>query len=190
MAQLSPRRGLLPALLCAGLLALSPALLPAATPQPATDHQVKAVFVYNFTHFVEWPAESFAAPDAPFVIGVLGGEDVATQLEEAVRGERVDRHPLQVRRYGSAAEVSECHILFIDHDSAQQLAGVLARLGRGTLTVSDVEDASRRGVMIQFATRNSRIRLLINVESARMAGLTISSNLLRPAEIVRTAAAN
>jgi hypothetical protein len=64
---------------------------------------------------------------------------------------------------------------------------VLARVDRGTLTVSDIEDASQRGVMIQLATRNSRIRLLINVESARNAGLTISSNLLRPAQIVRTA---
>jgi len=37
---------------------------------------------------------------------------------------------------------------------------------------------------MQFATENSRIRLRINVESARAAGLTISSKLLRPAEIV------
>ncbi len=41
--------------------------------------------------------------------------------------------------------------------------------------------------MIQFVTENSRIRLRINVESARAAGLTISSKLLRPAEIVATA---
>ena len=38
--------------------------------------------------------------------------------------------------------------------------------------------------MIQFATENNRIRLRINVEAARAAGLTISSKLLRPAEIV------
>jgi len=40
--------------------------------------------------------------------------------------------------------------------------------------------------MIQFATENSRIRLRINVDSARAAGLTISSKLLRPAEIIGT----
>lgn len=188
MARLSPRRGLLPGLLCAILLAPLPATLGAATPVPATEHQLKAVFVYNFTHFVEWPAESFAAADAPFVIAVLGSEDLAAQIEEAVRGEQVDGHPLQVRRHGSAAEIADCHILFIDRGAAQKLDSVLPRLGRGTLTVSDMEDASRRGVMIQLATRNNRIRMLINVDSARKAGLTISSNLLRPAEIVRTAA--
>ena len=38
--------------------------------------------------------------------------------------------------------------------------------------------------MMQFVTDNNRIRLRINVEAARLAGLTISSKLLRPAEIV------
>jgi hypothetical protein len=52
------------------------------------------------------------------------------------------------------------------------------------LTVSQADGAAQRGVMIQFATENSRIRLRINVDSARAAGLTISSKLLRPAEII------
>ncbi len=41
--------------------------------------------------------------------------------------------------------------------------------------------------MIQFAMENNRIRLRINVDAARAAGLTVSSKLLRPAEIVGTA---
>jgi hypothetical protein len=182
------RRRLLRGLLCTALPVLLPEVLHGATPVPATEHQVKAVFLYNFTHFVQWPAARFASPGAPFVIGMLGGEALAAPLDEAVRGESVDGHPLQVKRFGSVAEIEDCHILFIDRGAAPQLESVLARVeGRGTLTVSDMEDASRRGVMIQLATRNSRIRLLINVDSARTAGLTISSNLLRPAEIVRTA---
>lgn len=177
------------ALLWCALLAMSqPVALPAATPT-ATESQLKAVFVFNFSHFVEWPPGAFDAPTAPFVIGVLGGEALAAQLEMAVRGERVAQHPLQVRRVGSAGDIGDCHILYIDKSQGAQLDGILRALnGRGTLTVSDVDDASRHGVMIQLATENSRIRLLINVDSARMAGLTISSNLLRPAEIVRTSA--
>ena len=55
---------------------------------------------------------------------------------------------------------------------------------RNTLSVSDLDASSERGVMIQFTTENNRIRLRINVESARAAGLTISSKLLRSADIV------
>jgi hypothetical protein len=43
--------------------------------------------------------------------------------------------------------------------------------------------------MIVFVTDNNRIRLRINAEAARAAGLTISSKLLRPAEIVSTTGA-
>ena len=59
---------------------------------------------------------------------------------------------------------------------------------RSTLTVSDVPGPAQRGVMIRLVTEQGRIRLRINVESARAADLTISSNLLRSAEIVAQAA--
>ncbi len=52
--------------------------------------------------------------------------------------------------------------------------------------MSDLDGSSQRGVMVQFTTDNNRIRLRINVESARASGLTISSKLLRSADIVGT----
>ncbi len=38
--------------------------------------------------------------------------------------------------------------------------------------------------MIRFLNENNRIRLRINLHAVKYAGLTISSKLLRPAEIV------
>lgn len=175
------------ALLLAGLLWLglpAPQALPAAA--NPTEQQVKAVFVFNFSHFVAWPPESFATTTEPFVIGVLGGDAMAAQLEEAVRGERVEMHPLVVRRLRRIEEARDCRILYIDRSQRGQLRDVLAQLERGTLTVSDLEGSAQRGVMIQLATENNRIRLLVNIDAARTAGLTISSNLLRPARIIRT----
>lgn len=177
--------------LAAGLLLAS--LLWIGTPAPLaraaapTEQQVKAVFLFNFSHFVEWPPATFGSPAQPFVIGVLDGGELAAHLDEAVKGERVDGHPLQVRRFRSVEEIGDCQILFIDRARDPDLERILSVLGnRATLTVSDLEGASRRGVMIQLANERNRIRLLINVDSAAAAGLTISSNLLRPAEIVRS----
>src|SRR5690348_11218885 len=69
-----------------------------AGPVPG-EYQVKAVFLFNFTHFVEWPADAFPGPAAPFVIGVLGQDPFGSALDEAVRGETVNGHPLVVQRY-------------------------------------------------------------------------------------------
>jgi hypothetical protein len=154
---------------------------------PASEYQVKAVFLYNFSQFVEWPPAAFAGPDSPVVIAVLGHNPFGTDLEAAVSGERVGTRPLVVRHYNDVSEVSNCQILFIDKSEAAKLTAIATALrGRNVLTVSDVDDAAKRGIVIQFVTESSRIRLRINVTAARAGGLTISSKLLRPAEIIDT----
>jgi hypothetical protein len=167
---------------CAGLIVFVHGLHAADAP---TENQVQAVFLFNFSRFVEWPPQAFAAPNDPFVIGIVGSDPFGVRLDEAVRNEQINGHPLTVRRFRSISDVDNCQILFIDRSEIGRLGQILAALDhRSTLTVSQAEGAAQRGVMIQFATENSRIRLRINVESARAAGLTISSKLLRPAEIV------
>lgn len=150
-----------------------------------TGEQVKAVFVFNFSHFVEWPAASFDAVSSPFVICVLGSDSFGDRLDEVVQGEKLDQHPLTVNRLAGTDDTAGCEILFIDQTRGSQLPQVIKALnGRTTLTVTDTARAAEQGAMIQFVTENNRIRLRINVEAARAAGLTISSKLLRPAEIV------
>lgn len=160
-----------------------------ATAASATEQQVKAVFVYNFSHFVEWPPAAFAAADQPFVIGVWGSDSFAGLLEEVAKGESAGGHPIQVRRIRSAEAAGNCQILFIERDERPGLEEILAALkGRSVLTVSDRNDSARQGIMVQLVNVDNRIRVRINVDSTRAAGLTPSSNLLRSAEIVRGAA--
>jgi hypothetical protein len=181
------QRNLLPSLLFAalGCIAFSRSVDAAAAP---SEDQVEAVFVFNFSHFVEWPRQSFAGPSDPFIIGILGSDPFGAHLEEVVRGEQINGHPLQVQRFRSLADIERCQILFIDRSEIGRIGQILAALnGRSTLTVSQADGAAERGVMIQFAVEDNRVRLRINVESARAAGLTISSKLLRPAAIVGAA---
>jgi hypothetical protein len=149
------------------------------------EYQLKAVFLFNFAQFVEWPPSAFAGPDTPLVIGVLGEDPFGSYLEETVRGETVNGRPLEVRRYRGVGEIGTCHILFVSRRGEDQLQGALDSLrGRSILTVSDAEGFARRGGMIRFVTDRNRIRLRINLEAAQAAGLTLSSKLLRPAHIV------
>jgi hypothetical protein len=150
-----------------------------------SEYQVKAVFLFNFTQFVDWPPQAFPGPDAPFVIGVLGRDPFGPQLDEVVRGETVNRRPLVIERYRSVAEIRDCNILYIGSTESGHLDEILAALkGRSILTVGDADPGGRRGVMIQLVNENNRIRLRIDVAAAKAGNLTISSKLLRPAEIV------
>lgn len=171
--------------LLAGVLWLAMAMSQTSSGTVApTEQQLKAVFVFKLSHFVSWPAESFALPDDPFVIGVLGGEEFTQQLQEAIRDETLDAHPLVVRRLRDAGEIEDCRILYIERSRADVLAQIRPSLeARSILTVSDLDDAARRGVIIQLSNENNRLHLVINLEAARSAGLTISSNLLRLATL-------
>jgi hypothetical protein len=152
-----------------------------------SEYQVKAVFVFNFAHFVDWPPQAFTSPTDPFVIGILGGDPFGSRLDEAVRGEHIAEHPLMVRRYSNIEEVGNCQILFIDRSAGPRLDQIVSALGhRNTLTISELDGSAQRGVMIQFVTEDNRIRLRINADSAREARLSISSKLLRLADIVGT----
>jgi YfiR/HmsC-like len=150
-----------------------------------SEYRLKAVFLFNFAQFVEWPPAALPRDNAPFVIGVLGKDPFGTDLDEVVRGETVNQHPLAVARYHDVAEVRDCQILFIAASELTHLDAILAKLrGRSILTVSDAEGPPLRGVMIGLVRQDNRIRLRIDLQAAKAGNLTISSKLLRPAEIV------
>jgi hypothetical protein len=178
-----PRWGVVAWLLLAALVwsASSPA---GGTP-PNREYQVKAVFLFNFTQFVEWPAEAFVGPTAPLVIGVLGEDPFGAFLDETVRGEKANGRPLVVERYRRVQEIGNCQVLFISRSESDRLGEILAGLaGKPILTVSDIEGFAPRGGVIRLVTVGGKIRLRINLDSAKAAKLSISSKLLRPAEIV------
>jgi hypothetical protein len=158
---------------------------PATPAPPAAEHQVKAVYLFNFAQFVEWPKQSFESPEAPFVIGILGKDAVGGTLEEVVRGESLNGRRFEVRQFAEPDKVGPCHVLFIGRDMAAGLEQALATLrGRSVLTVTDIEGAEQLGAVITLFKDSKRIRMRINVAAARANELVISSKLLRPAEIV------
>ena len=163
------------------------ALLLSGTLQAAapTEYQLKAVFLFNFAQFVDWPQESFPEAQMPLVIGVLGEDPFGTYLDEIVKGETVNNRQLEIQRYHQVDEIKTCHILFISQSESKRLEQILNTLkGRNILTVSDSVGFTRYGGMIRFVTEKNKLRLRINLEAATAANLTISSKLLRPAEIV------
>jgi YfiR/HmsC-like len=159
-------------------LSVSAAVAPA-------EYRVKAVFLFNFAQFVDWPPDAFTDPGQPFVIGVLGKDPFGAELDAVVRGETVLHRPLVVERYNNITDLHNCHILYIARSEVGHLPQILAALeGRSVLTVSDADGDDQTGVMIRLVNRSNRVGLRIDVGAAKASHLTISSKLLRPAEIV------
>ena len=153
----------------------------------APEYKVKAAFLFHFAQFVEWPTNAFASDNAPLVIGILGNDPFGRVIDETVHDEVVRNHPLQVQRYRSLNDINSCHVLFVSPSESANVQAIFARLrGQPVLTVGETENFARSGGVIRFLKEGNKIRFRINVQAAREANLSISSKLLRAAEIVTT----
>ena len=81
----------------AALLLVCAARLGAQTAK-ASEAQVKAVFLFNFAQFVDWPPEAVPDSQAPLIIGILGEDPFGDFLDATVRGERRGARPFEIGR--------------------------------------------------------------------------------------------
>jgi hypothetical protein len=148
------------------------------------ESQVKAVFLYNFTQFVVWPESSFPSSVSPFVIGILGKDAIGKYLNETIKNETVNGHPIELRYYTALTpEVSQCHMLFVDKTFNEKAKAIEATNGKAILTVSDDKDFMKLSGMFRFFLENGKIRFEVNPDVSGQSGLQISSKLLRLAKI-------
>lgn len=149
------------------------------------EYPLKAVFLLNFARFTDWPTNAFVGPDSPLVIGVLGNDPFGSVLDLTIKNEQVKGRKFVVERYSRFSEIGACHILFICQSEANRLARIAAALKtRPILTVSDIDKSADDGICEQFVTENNKIRLRTNTDALKDANLTMSSKLLRLAEII------
>jgi hypothetical protein len=137
---------------------------------------VKAAFLYRFASYIEWPAD---APAAPFVIAVVGADEVAQQLEELLPQIRIHGAPAEVRRISRAADLEGVHILYIGPRAMQGTRTLrAAAVKRPILIVTDDEDGIDSGGVINFIEASRNVRFEISLIASDRARLKINSALL------------
>lgn len=153
-----------------------------AQPQPQLDERaVKAAYIYNFIQFTQWPS----APGDPFVLCVLGTtplDDALGQLagRPVLSGQRIRVQHLQPRD-----AVQDCHALYLD-DTQRPFASDMLQRARSqpTLTITDSEELSQRGAMIEIVRTRRKLGFEVDLHAAREARLTFSARMLKLASFV------
>ena len=151
-----------------------------------TDYDVKAAYLYNFGHFVEWPANVASAQNDSFTVCVLGQDPFGQVLDGALAGETIAGKRVAAKRISNLQESANCQILFLTSGEEARLNTIIKALNKqAVLTVSDMPQFSQRGGMIQFVLEGKRVRFEVNLAAVQHAGLTLSSELLKVATTVR-----
>jgi hypothetical protein len=173
------------------LLAQSLLAQPAGDTVINREYTLKALFLYNFGSYVQWPREALGGDDKPFVIGVLGYSPVEATLREIAATKTIGGRRIVIERIPSAAAMVPCQILYIPPEVGpqdQRLA--VESLGNAhVLIVGDSPGFAQRGAVVNFFVQANRIRFEINVDAARDRNLAISAKLLSLAKVIGASSA-
>ena len=188
------RRLTLAAVACAAVLACGARPLCAQSTQAADinrEYTIKAAYLYQFGHYVEWPAETFADGQAPLVIGVLRNDALGNLvlddiLKEIARTKSIGGRPIVVAHFPSMAQYTTCHILYVPATAGpDEQAAAIRQVGQSpVLLVGEQPGFAALGGTVNFIVENNKIRFEINTATAARQRLKISSKLLSLAKLV------
>jgi hypothetical protein len=152
--------------------------------QPTLENDVKAVFLYNFTKFIEWPPPAAPAGGA-FRLCLLADADFADAVDRTITGETVEGRHLERVEPQSPDDVHNCAILYVGRRHSERAVRFLAAARNlPVLTVGEGPAFLEQGGAIGFVLENNRVRFDISTVAMQRSGLRVSSKLLRVARTV------
>jgi len=148
-----------------------------------TNAHIKATFIYNFTRYIEWPAEY---KKGTFIIGVLGEtrmwQELTTMKQKKSRGNQ----PFQITKFASVNSVNRCHMIFVAESRSHELGLVVSKVKDfKTLIITEQSGLIEKGSGINFVINNNKQGFEINRSSIKEHGLSLSSNLVAFATVVK-----
>lgn len=168
--------------LIAAALALLHAGGSAFAQQAASEHDLKAAFIYNFIQFTQWPKGS--GDSGPLNVCANPGGPLFSSLL-TVAGKPAAGRPLLLLPLADA-RAERCHVLVATEVDRPQIAAILAVVGEApVLTITDDAESIRFGLMIGMAIESGKMTFIIDNTRAGRVGLNISSRLLRLARSVQ-----
>ena len=149
--------------------------------QANKESNLKAVFIYNFTRYVEWDNLN---DENNFIIGIMGSSALDLAIEVIANTNLVKNKRIILKHFSSPEDISYCHILFIPRNYQFPVRSVIEKVPKKVLVVGEKQGAATQGASINFILVNDKLKFEINPDAVYDAGLKASSQLLKLAIIV------
>lgn len=134
--------------------------------------KVQSLYIYNFIKNIQWQNVS-----DKYIIGVYGSEDTANEINSILGIRKFNGKSIEVKRISSAAQVSNCHIVFVSASLGSNIKKIkeVANL-KNTLIVSE-KGHINSGASIAFVLENAKLKFKINETACSNSGLQVSQTL-------------
>lgn len=138
--------------------------------------QAQALFIYNFTRFIEWPAGSRTSE---FVIGVYGSQSMFSELKNYTENKKVGSQSIIIKKINSIDEITGIHMLFVAFGKTKDLPAIVNKISDSkTIIISEKSGAIELGSTINFVLiDDNKLKYETKTSNAAKAGLKFNSTL-------------
>ena len=143
--------------------------------------KIKAIYIYNFTKYIEWPQDY---KTGNFIVGVLGSNSsLLGELNKMASAKTVGTQKFEIK---NIAEATNCHIVYILNDKSTQLADVVGKVkGKSALIVTDKEGLASKGAAINFVIVENKQKIELNKSNIERYKLKVAEQLVSMAVPVK-----
>jgi hypothetical protein len=142
-----------------------------------SEDAVKAVFLYRFTGFIDWPPATASSPE--FTIAVVAADEVSKSLKRLLAGRSIKGKPARILAIQRIQDLGDACMVYIGSSRPEELAAISAVAAhRPVLIVTNADRGLERGGTINFVVVDRHVRFEISLPAASQAQLKISSELL------------
>lgn len=140
-----------------------------------TNAKLKAVFIYNFTKYIEWPKKY---QEGYFVLGVLGETPLFSELTKMAQTKKIGSQSILVKKFTSISEIENCHLLYVTDKKSIDLDDIIKKTKTAsTLIITEKEGLVDKGAGINFVVRDNKQKFEMNKQNIQTKKLKVSSNL-------------
>ena len=146
-------------------------------PAGDTNARLKSVFIYNFTRYIDWPADY---KTGNFVINMFGSNSaMLTELNNMAATKTVGAQKIEIKNTTSLDGIGRCNILYVSSDVTNPIADIIAKCkGKSTLIVTEKPGFAKQGAAINFIVVENRQKFELNQSNAEKYNLKVSSSLV------------
>lgn len=140
-----------------------------------TNAKIKAVYLYNFSKYVEWPEDY---KNGSFVVTVVGNSPSLMVELDKMSQKKVGNQPIAIKNTTSISSIGKSNIVFVPIESSSQLNDIIAKVkDYSTLVVTEKPGLAKQGAAINFIVKDNKQLFELNKSNAERFKLKVSKNL-------------
>jgi hypothetical protein len=139
--------------------------------------KMQSAYIYHFTKYMQWPS---AKQSGDFVIAVVGSSEIYEHLQNMAAIKKAGVQNIIIKKFGSVAAVSDCHMIFLSASKSYQLGSAI---GKGkqfhALIVTEKNGYGKRGAGINFVIIEGKPKFEVNESSINQNGIKVSAKFVQ-----------